>query len=219
LVYAGVPAIIANASSTVALLPASFSSAWEYRQYIRPFSQISLITMIIVTIAGGLLGAALLLVTPPAGFNHIVPWLLLVGSVAFAFGRLMGEFLRKHIQTGTVMLLLSQLILGIYGGYFGGAVGIMMMAVWNVVGFSEIRHLNANKNLFVGIANGTAVVLFVVAGKISWPETGVLMLGTIAGGFLGARYSKKMNPKKLRLAIVIFNFLITAVFFIKTYLL
>ncbi len=95
LVYAGLPPIIANASSTVALYPASLSAAWEYREYIRPFPKVSIYTMIAATFLGGLSGSTLLLTTPPAGFRNIVPWLLLIGSVAFAFGKQWGNMLRK----------------------------------------------------------------------------------------------------------------------------
>jgi len=94
LVYAGVPPIVANASSTVALYPASLSGAWEYREYIRPFPNVPTYAMIGVTFFGGLLGAMLLLFTSPASFSDIIPWLLLVGSVAFAFGKQLGNLLR-----------------------------------------------------------------------------------------------------------------------------
>lgn len=217
LVYAGVPPVLANTSSTVALFPASLSSAYEYKAYIQPFPGVSMRSMVILTFLGGLFGALLLLSTPPSGFRDVVPWLLLIGSVSFAFGRQLGNVLRQHVRIGTVTLLLSQFVLGIYGGYFGGAVGIMMMAVWSMLGFSDIRITNANKNLFVGIANAIAVVLFIAVGKVAWVETGILLLATISGGFLGARYSKKIDPVKLRRGIIIFNFLVTISFFIRTY--
>ncbi len=217
LVYAGVPPILANTSSTVAWFPASLTSAWGYREYVRPFPGVSLWGMLIVTLLGGGLGAALLLVTPPAGFKVIVPWLLLTGSVAFAFGKKAGNVLRSYFRIGATLLLACQFLLGIYGGYFGGAVGIMMMAVWSMLGFSDIRITNANKNLFVGVANSIAVLIFIGVGKVAWTETLVMLAATISGGYLGARYSKKMDPAKLRLGIIIFNFVITAVFFIRTY--
>lgn len=217
LVYAGVPPVLANTSSTVALFPASLSSAFEYKEYIRPFPGVSMISMLMVTFLGGFFGALLLLYTPPAGFRDIVPWLLLTGSVSFAFGKQLGNVLRQRLRIGMVTLLLSQFLLGVYGGYFGGAVGIMMMAVWSMLGFSDIRITNANKNLFVGVANAIAVVLFIAVGKVAWIETGILLLATVSGGFLGARCSKNIDPAKLRRGIVIFNFLVTLSFFIRTY--
>jgi len=218
LVYAGVPPIQANASSTVALFPASLTSAWEFKEYIRPFAGVSLTAMILLTLAGGFTGALLLLYTPSGSFNHFVPWLLLTGSLAFAFGKQAGDWLRERVKIGSGVILAGQFLLGIYGGYFGGAVGIMMMAVWALFGLSGIKTINANKTLFVGIANATAVLLFVIAGKVFWIETCILMSATVTGGYFGALYTRRIDPAKLRKGIVIFNFIITAVFFIRAYL-
>ncbi|PIF45040.1 hypothetical protein CLU96_2040 [Chryseobacterium sp. 52] len=218
LIYAGVPPIQANASSTVALFPGSLASAWKFRDYIRPFPHISITAMIILTLTGGCAGGLLLLYTPSTGFNMIVPWLLLTGSLAFAFGSTAGNWLRKKINIGPGLILGAQFLLGIYGGYFGGAVGIMMMAVWALFGLSDIKVINANKTLFTGIANAVAVVLFISAGKVYWPETCTMMAATILGGYFGAHFTKKLDPIKLRKGIVIFNFIITGIFFIKTYL-
>lgn len=217
LVYAGVPPVIANASSTVALFPGSIAGAWEYRSYIKPFPGVSIRAMIVLTFLGGGLGALLLLHTPSASFMNIVPWLLLTGTLAFAFGKQAGQFLRQKIHIGNGSVLVAQFLLGLYGGYFGGAVGIMMMAVWSLFGMNDIKVVNANKNLFVAVANAIAVLLFIAAGKVAWTETGIMLIATITGGYLGAHYTKNMNAAKLRQGIVIFNFLITAVFFIKVY--
>jgi uncharacterized membrane protein YfcA len=218
LVFAGVPPISANASSTVALFPASLASAWKFREYIKPFPNVSMPAMVLLTSFGGIIGALLLLYTPSANFNQIVPWLLLTGSVAFAFGRQAGNLLRKRVAIGSGVVLAGQLLLGIYGGYFGGAVGIMMMATWALFGLSDIMIINANKTLLVGIANVMAVVLFIIAGKVYWLHTCVMMTATILGGYFGAHYTKRLNPEKLRMTIILFNFAITAAFFVKTYL-
>ncbi len=217
LLYAGVPPVTANASSTVALFPGSMAGAWEYRKYLRPFPGVPIVLMIICTFLGGCAGALLLLYTPSASFNQLVPWLLLIGTLSFAFGKKAGTWLSQKIRIGSGLVLSCQFLLGIYGGYFGGAVGIMMMAVWYLFGMSDIKVVNANKNLFVGIANAVAVMIFIFAGKVAWLETGVMLTATIIGAYFGAHYTKGMNPVKLRQGIVIFNFIITAIFFIKTY--
>ncbi|WP_292011077.1 sulfite exporter TauE/SafE family protein [Chryseobacterium sp.] len=217
LIYAGVPPIQANASSTVALFPGSLASAWKFRKYIQPFPNISIKIMAVLTLAGGLTGGLLLLYTPSAGFNIVVPWLLLIGSLAFAFGRQAGNLLRKRMQIGPWLVLSAQFLLGIYGGYFGGAVGIMMMAVWSLFGLSDIKVINANKTLFTGLANAVAVIIFIVAGKVYWAETSTMMVATILGGYFGAHFTQKLDPVKLRKGIIFFNFIITAIFFIKTY--
>lgn len=219
LIYAGVNPIHANASSTVALFPGSLASAWKFREHIGRFAGVSMMLMITLTLAGGFAGAVLLLYSSSADFKTIVPWLLLTGSVAFAFGGRIGIWLRSKIHIGSGLVLTGQFLLGIYGGYFGGAVGIMMMAVWALFGLTDIKIINANKTLFVGIANATAVVLFIAAGKVSWPYTLIMMAATIAGGYYGAFFTKRMDPLKLRTGIIIFNFLITVAFFIRTYFL
>nr|WP_068891034.1 sulfite exporter TauE/SafE family protein [Pedobacter panaciterrae] len=217
LVYTGVPALEANASSTVALFPGSLASAVAFRKEIQPFANIPIRTMIFLTLAGGCTGALLLLFTPAKSFNILVPWLLLTGTLAFAFGKRAGEILRRKFQISSSLVLFSQFLLGIYGGYFGGAVGIMMMAVWSLFGLSDIKVVNANKTLLVGVANTIAVILFILAGKIWWPETICMMAGTISGGYFGARYTRKINPRLLRVGITVFNFIITALFFIRVY--
>lgn len=217
MVYTGIPALEANASSTVALFPGSLASAVAFKKEIRAIEGISLRYMILVTLIGGCLGALLLLFTPSKSFNVLVPWLLLIGTIAFAFGKQAGEVLRKKFQIGTRLVIFSQLLLGIYGGYFGGAVGIMMMAVWSLFGMTNIQVINANKTLLVAVANTIAVILFIIAGKIWWTETLIMMAGTVLGGYACARYVRKINPKLLRTAISIFNFIITALFFIRAY--
>lgn len=218
MLYAGVPPIMANASSTVALYPGSLAGAWEYRAFLKPLDKVPMQGMILTTFVGGCLGAWLLLNTPSANFSQMVPWLLLIGSVVFAFGKDLGMFLKKRVVIGRTTVLFVQFLLGIYGGFFRGAVGIMMMAVWNVFGMTDIKNINANKNLLVAVANTVAVVLFIMAGKVSWQETLIMLVATTAGGYLGAYYSKAMNPLLIRRIIMAFNFIITLVFFIKTYL-
>lgn len=217
LIYAGVPSVAANASSTVALLPGSIASAWKLRTLIKPFPYVHMGVMVGVTLLGGCTGALLLLYTPAAGFDALVPWLLLTGSLAFAFGRQFGDWLRRFVRIGPVLMISGQFVLGIYGGYFGGAVGIMMMAFWMLCGLSDIRMVNANKTLFVGIANSIAVVLFICYGKVVWLPTCVMMVATVIGGYSGAVLTRVVSAGTLRVGIVCLNFGITIAFFIKTY--
>lgn len=217
LIYAGLPPIAANASSTVALLPGALVSTYGYKAYRQPFPGVSWTMMIILTLLGGFTGAILLLVSSSSVFDKLVPWLLLISSLTFAFGRQAGNLLRKKIIIGPALVLSGQFFLGIYAGYFGGAVGIMMMAVWQIFGLTDIRVINANKTYFVFMSNIIAVAIFVFAKKVVWPQTMVMMVTTVIGGYLGTHYAKKLNPVKLRLAITVFNFIITAVFFYQTY--
>lgn len=172
-----------------------------------------------LTTTGGGVGALLLLYTPPSKFTIFIPWLLLISSLTFAFGKRLGNHIRKTRQISQATVITGQFLPGIYGGYFGGAVGIMMMAVWNIFGMTDIKRINANKNLLVAAANAVAAILFIIAGKIAWYETAILIAATVLGGYAGGYYSKRINAVLLRNIIIVFNFMITAMFFIQTYLL
>ncbi len=216
MIAAGVPAVPANASSTFALCPGSLASAWAYRNDFIPFSGVPIRVMLAVSLTGGVLGALLLLLTPGATFEHLVPWLLLFGTLTFAFGKQGSAILRRYVEIGPRTLVALQLLLGIYGGYFGGAVGIMMMATWSLLGHNDLKALNAAKTLLAGSMNFTAVVCFVVAGQIYWPQAAVMLVASVLGGYLGAHYvGRRANPQYLRAGITVLCFGITTMFFLK----
>ncbi len=217
MVYAGVPSVEANASSTVALFPGSMASVIAYRNDFKAFELISLRRMLMLSVAGGLIGALLLLLTPSKTFDAIVPWLLLTGTLTFAFGGRVGTWLRARVHIGRSTMSVCQFLLGIYAGYFGGGVGIMMIAVWTLFGMTDIKAINATKTLLVGSANSIAVVCFVAANKVWWPQTCVMLVAAVIGGYGGARLARSLPPHRLRTGISCFNFLITAVFFWRTY--
>jgi uncharacterized membrane protein YfcA len=213
LIYVGVPSVSANMSSTVALYPGSITSAWAYRGNFQTILNVSVKALFATTLAGGFAGALLLLLTPSSSFDRILPWLLLLGSLAFAFGPWIGKRLQRHWRSNTAFLLSVQFLLGIYGGYFGGAVGIMMMAVWSVIGLTDIRRMNAIKVVLVAAANTIAVLCFAFAGSIAWRQTLVMLLAAAVGGYLGARIALRLSRSQIRIGISVINFLITAVFF------
>jgi uncharacterized membrane protein YfcA len=213
LIYVGVPSVSANMSSTVALYPGSITSAWAYRGNFQTILNVSVKALFATTLAGGFAGALLLLLTPSSSFDRILPWLLLLGSVAFAFGPWLGKRLQRHWRPNTAFLLSVQFLLGIYGGYFGGAVGIMMMAVWSVIGLTDIRRMNAIKVVLVAAANTIAVLCFAFAGSIAWRQTLVMLLAAAVGGYLGARIALRLSRSQIRIGISVINFLITALFF------
>src|SRR5579859_765587 len=213
LIYAGIPSVSANMSSTIALYPGSLTSAWAYRRNFQPILNVSVKVMFLATLAGGFAGAVLLLLTPTSAFDKIIPWLLLLGSLAFAFGPWVGKKLDRHWRPTTAFLLLAQCLLGIYGGYFGGAVGIMMMAVWGLLGLQDIKAMNAIKVVLVAAANTIAVLCFVFAGSVAWRETLVMLLAAALGGYAGAHATLQLSGSQIRVGISIINFLITAAFF------
>jgi uncharacterized membrane protein YfcA len=139
LMYVGIPSVSANMSSTVALYPGSLASAWAYRGEFQTILDVPIEALFLTTPAGGFAGALMLLLT----------WLLLLGSLAFAFGPSVGARLERYGRPNGLFLMLAQFLLGIYGGYFGGAAGIMTMAVWSLLGPGDIKAMNASKVLLV----------------------------------------------------------------------
>jgi uncharacterized membrane protein YfcA len=217
LVFAGVPSVPANASSTVALFPASFASAWAYRHDYRAFPQVSFKAMLAASLCGGLVGAILLLSTPSRRFDAILPWLLLAGSLAFAFGAKVGDLMRDHFTPGPLAMLGVQSLIGLYAGYYGGAAGLMMLAAWGLFGLRDLKAMNATRTLLVGSANAVAVLCFAVAGTVWWPQALLMLVAAVIGGYGGARLARRLDPAKTRAVITVFNFGMTAEFFWRAY--
>jgi len=215
LIFTGMPSIAANATSTVALFPGSLAGAWAYRTECTYFKAAPLKTMMILSLIGGLLGAILLQYTPTRLFDKAIPWLLATGTVAFALGPHLGRLLNRTAQQHPLLILSAQIILGIYGGYFGGAVGIMMMAVWSLFGVNDIKAMNAFKTLLVGVTNSSAVLWFAIVGLVWWSQALTMLAGAVIGGYYGARFARRLNPTYLRRVINVFNIAITICFFLK----
>jgi uncharacterized protein len=190
MVLAGLPPITANATSTVALFPGTIASTWAYRDDLHGVGGVGLKVLLPIGLAGGLVGAIMLLVTPGAAFDLVIPWLLLLATVTFAGGRHLGDWLRRCVRIGLPAFLVIQFVLSIYGGYFGGAIGLMMMAVWTLIDSSELKTMASTRTALVSTANGAAVVCFVAAGAVRWPEMLAMMVSAIAGGYYGARFAR-----------------------------
>lgn len=217
LIAAGVPSVAANMTSTLALCPGAFASAWAFRRDFRDFGEASLPVLLGVSLFGGAAGALLLIGTSSRAFDSLVPWLLLIGSIAFAFGRQIGDFLRARLTLGKTALLVVQFLLGVYGGYFGGAVGLMMLAAWTIFGARDLVAMSASRILIVGLTNAVAVIFFVIFGTIYWPQAMVMLVAGVTGGYIGARIARVMPVHKLRLGISCLNFIMTAAIFWKTF--
>jgi len=215
MVFAGVPPVYANASSTVALFPGAVTSGWAYRRALGGIGGVTLPVLLGVSMIGGLLGAVLLLATPQSAFNTLVPWLLLLATLAFAFGGRVGVALRRVVRIGRVTTLATQFLLAIYGGYFGGAVGIMMMAVWGLLGTSDLRQMNPAKTVLVGAMNGVAVLYFIAAGAVVWPQTLAMLFAAALGGYAGARLALRLDVRWLRAGVIAISSAITLSFFLR----
>jgi uncharacterized membrane protein YfcA len=217
MVLAGLPPVAANATSTVALFPGTMASTWAYRDDLRGIAGIGLKVLLPISIVGGSIGAILLLVTPGGAFDLVIPWLLLLATLTFAGGRHLGEWLRRYVRIGRGAFLVIQFILSIYGGYFGGAIGLMMMAVWTLIDASELNTMAAPRTLLVSATNGAAVLCFAVAGAVRWPEMLAMMFSAIAGGYYGARFARHLPPAVLRWFVVALSATVTVAFFWRRY--
>jgi uncharacterized membrane protein YfcA len=207
---------VGNASSTVALFPGTLASSWAYRHDVRPLEGVATGALLTLSLAGGLIGALLLLSTPEGAFTRIVPWLLLAATIALASGPRLGLALRwVGITMGRRSLFLAQFVLGIYGGYFGGAVGLMILAVWTVFAKVDLRSMTPLRVLMVAAANGIAVICFALSGNIRWRETLMVMAGGIAGGYLGAHAGRRLPAPVLRALILTITIVTTAGFFLR----
>ncbi|HEY4254135.1 MAG TPA: sulfite exporter TauE/SafE family protein [Roseomonas sp.] len=213
MVFTGMPSVAANASSTIALLPGTAASAWAWRRDFRPLEGVPSWAMVAISIGGGLAGAVLLLTTPQRAFDAVLPWLLLTGTLTFAFGRQLGAALRSRARIGAGTVLGAQVLLGIYAGYFGGGVGIMMLAVWSLLGETDIKALSAGRTLLAGAANAVAAICFAAAGPVWWPQTLVMLVAGIVGGYFGTLLARRVPAPWLRRFVILFSVATTTVFF------
>ncbi len=217
LISAGIPSVQANASSTVGLFPGTAASTWAYREGLGPLGPVQLRPLLWVTLIGGALGAFLLLWTPSRIFDFLLPWLLLIATLTLTFGRQLGEWLRRGRHIAPPVVLAVQFALGIYGGYFGGAIGIMMMALWGLLDSRDLKSLNAPRTLLVTAANAMAVLIFIAARAVRWRETLVLLVAATLGGYFGAVVGKRIPSAVIRAGTLLIAACITVVFFARAY--
>lgn len=216
LVFTGVPSIVANATSTVALFPGALASAFAYRHDFNGLDKIPIKPAIGVSIAGGIVGALLLLFTSQKTFDVIIPWLLLAATAVFALGPRIMKRVKPQSWMGPKTLTTLQFFVGVYGGYFGGAVGIIMLAVWTVAGLRNIHAMNGGRTLLGGIMNAAAVVCFIIAGKVWWLQTSIMLVSAVIGGYAGARLARRTNPYRIRTLIIIISIAVTVAFFLRS---
>jgi uncharacterized protein len=217
LIALGVPSVVANASSTVALYPGGLASALTYRDGQGAVAGVARRRLLAVTLAGGLAGSLLLLWTPSSAFDQVLPWLLLLATFALAFGARLGAALHGRLRGRPGVALAVQLGLGIHGGYFGGAVGLMMVAAWSLLGETELKALNAPRTLMVSAANTIAVIVFILAGAVWWTQTLALLVGGLVGGYGGALLGRIVPPRVTRALTLCAAGGITAAFFLRAY--
>lgn len=217
LIATGVPSVAANASSTLALYPGGLASAWVYRQGLGDVCGVPLRPTLAATLLGGLAGSLLLLWTPSKAFDRVLPWLLVVATLALAAGPRLGPALRARVRAGLPLVLTVQFLLGIYGGYFGGAVGLMMMAVWGLLDAADVKALHPARTLMVSAANTVAVLCFALAGVVRWQAALLVGAGAIVGGYGGAHLGRRLPPALVRGATLALAIAMTLAFFARAY--
>lgn len=214
LLFAGIPPVSANASSTVALFPGQAASSWAYRREIGAIADVNVPHFAALSLAGGLVGALLLLVTPNALFAGFVPWLLLFATAVFAVGHYAPSVVSR-LRLGGRGVLAVQFLISIYGGYFGGGIGFLMLAALTLFGLRDIHAMNGLRILLAMLMNGAAVVAFALAGAVSWPETLAMAGAAVAGGIVGAMGAKRVDPGRLKTGVVVIGAVMTVCFFVK----
>jgi len=225
LLAVGLPPVVANASNSVALWPGSLSGAWAYRQELVRYKRY-LLPMGIASFLGGAAGGLLLLAAGDARFAALIPWLLAFATLLFTFSPQLSKVLKrmhpapaekagKEPGTGSPVGWLVQLLVSIYGGFFGAGLGILMMASLAIGGHEDVQHINALKNLLSAVIYSVTVVTFIVAGAVSWPQTMVMLLTASLGGYWGARIARKIQGPWLRRMVIAVGGALTAYYFYK----
>ena len=222
MIAAGLTALGANASSTAALFPAQvLTAAMARKDMVLPrdgTDGVSVRTLAVISTVGGLFGAGLLLVTPAALFDRIVPWLILLATAVFAQGSLgAGALARGRFRLSRAGVYAVQGLVSIYGGYFGGGIGIMMLAALILFGLTDMRVMNSIKIFLAMLMNVAAVATFMVAGLVHWPQTLVLMAGAVAGGIAGIAAARRVPAVWVRATVIVVGSVLTVAFFIRAY--
>lgn len=219
LVFIGVPPVTANATGTVALLPGYVASAWGFRDLLRPPpGGLSLKAVAAISGIGGAVGAALLLVTSNEAFSALVPWLLLVATLLFAFGpKLLARLGRGGAGggQGADVTGLAILAVSVYGGYFNGGLGIILLAVLRLLGEADINVANGLKNVLSALLTLIAVLLYAGGGVVEWGYALPMAVAAVAGGYAGARASRAVPAAWVRGVVVVTGAVMTALFFAR----
>jgi uncharacterized membrane protein YfcA len=211
LVWIGVPSVVANATNTVALWPGTMGSAWGYRRELQGAAG-RITGLLAPSLAGGLAGAVLLRLTPTDVFDRIVPLLILFATVLFMLQeRAQRWFARSasapHEGSGwTATAVGYQFLVGLYGGYFGAGIGILMLAALAILGHTDIHQMNGLKNLLAAAINGIAAVYFIWSGLVSWPYALVMAVGAVIGGVGGAGLARHLGREVVRRIVVVIGF-------------
>lgn len=226
LLFIRIPPVQANATNTVAMWTGLVASGGAYLHRLEAPRRL-LVALVVTSVLGGLAGGLLLIKTPQHTFLHLVPWLLLGATLLFIFGNRIRTLAARNKGSGLDALNLSlasltvasvfELLVGVYGGYFGGGIGFMNLGILSLLGMREMHAMNALRTLLAVTINVAAVVTFIVAGAVYWTQCVVMIAGALLGGWFGARYAQKADPRKIRYFIIALGLGMSLYFFITVY--
>ena len=219
LLFTGVPPVPANATNTLALWLGATASGGAYRSRLN-ISRRVMIPLVIASIIGGVLGAILLIKTPASTFLRVLPWLLLGATLLFTFGKHLTRRISARVThdastNALVGASLFELLVAIYGGYFGGGIGILMLGMMTVAGYTDVNQMNGIKTLLSGCLNAIAVVTFALAHQIVWRPAVLMAVAAIAGGYAGGWAARRVNPARVRVLVIVIGTAMTIYFFVK----
>lgn len=214
LVWLGLPSVTANATNTVAIWPGSVGSVWGYRRELRDIDR-RMYVLIAPSLLGGIIGAVLLRMTPTSVFDQLVPLLILFATCLFMaqepVQRMFNRSSPGHTSPHSLAVaVLFQFVVGIYGGYFGAGIGILMLAALAILGHDDIHQMNGFKNLMATFVNGIAAVYFIAMGMASWPDVLVMAVGAIIGGVGGAGIARRLGRTTVRRIVIVIGFAMAA---------
>jgi len=214
LLSVGVTPVIANATATFATWPGGLSSALAYRREIGASRHV-LLPLSTVSFLGGLIGALTLVRTSDSSFLRFLPWLMLLAAATFTLGEKLtpraGGF--RSLTRVPAWALVGQFVIAIYGGFFGGGMGMMMLATMTLAGMTNIHEMNGLKHVLAAALNGVALMAFVATGAIAWQPGATMMVGGIVGGYAGAATARLLDRRQVRRFVIVLAWAITAYFF------
>ena len=236
LIFAGVLPVQANTTSTVALWPGSVASITAYRRELAKLNRAVIVTLGVTSLVGGILGALLLLSTSQSTFLYLLPYLMLVATLLFAFSPRITKVLRSRAAARSdsiytqeiadrastvswrslVAISFIQLVIAIYGGYFGGGIGIMILASLGIMGMENIHEMNGLKTVLQAAINGVAVITFILARAVIWLPAIVMIAGAIVGGYGGAYFARKLDARAIRVFVILVGTGMTIYFFLRS---
>ena len=213
LILTGMDARAANITSAVALFPGQVLTGWHGRAHSSGVGPLSLKALVIISLVGGALGAVLLLWTPSGIFARMVPWLVLFATAMFAWGSF-GPKRSEGPRLSAFGAGAAQFCIAVYGGYFGGGIGFLMLATLTAAGLA-IRNAAANKNVLAAVMNLSAVLIFVFSPDVHWPQAAIACAGALIGGYAGSQMLRNVNEKILRIFIICIGVALTVGLFLR----